>query len=117
MSFVVSPELARVLSAIRKLKPVERRFIVGQIQAQTGQETSAAALPRHSEDWLLPGLEYELRRRGLLMSPLNATLLQRWAPSYSKDAAPIRATLKAKLKTQPTQAELLALGRVCAKVL
>jgi hypothetical protein len=110
----VSPELHRLLSAIRKLTPTERRYIVAQIEAQG---VPAAVEPSHAADWLVAGLERELKRRGVLLGPLTAELLRHFAPSYAKEAALVRAALKAKLGRNRTHAELLAFGRVCARAL
>lgn len=112
-----SKELNAVLSAVRKLTAAERRFVVKLIRQLDGVELSASGYSRHSDDWLLPGLEYELRRRGVLLVPLSPDKLGRWAPNYVRDSAEIRKALKEKLNKTVNQAELLALGRMCARSL
>jgi hypothetical protein len=111
----ISPELSRLLSAIRKLTRAERRIIVNQIRRQDG--AIPEELPSHAADWLLPGLEYELRARGILLTRLNSERLRALAPNYARDSAPVRAALKAKLGGKPTHAELLAFGRLVASAL
>ena len=109
-------KLAEVLAAIRALTATERRQVVLAIQAQDGTPKTEG-YQRRSEDWLFPGLEGEMKRQGLLAGSLSLELMRRWAPNYDTDSAAVRGTLKEKLKTHPNQAELLALGRVCAKAL
>lgn len=111
-----SAELNRVLSLVRKLTPTERRQVMFAIRAQDGS-ISAAELPRHTEDWLLPGIESELKRQGLLTGALSQDYLTRWGPNYVKDSQAVRDVLRKKLRKHPNHAELLALGRVCAKAL
>ncbi len=109
-----SRELQIVLSLVRKLTILERRTVANAIRMQDGiHAASASSYQRFSEDWLLPGIEHELKKRGFFLVAMTPEYLQKWAPNYVKQSIEVRTALKAKLK-QPTQAQLLALGRLCA---
>jgi hypothetical protein len=110
-------ELADILAAVQKLTPAEARHLLNAIKSR-GIADDIAVATRQSEDWLLPGLEYELRRRGLLALPhITLAWITNLAPNYAADSELVCKTLKAGLKKTPTQAELLNLGRVVAKAL
>ena len=111
-------DLQEVLSRIRnRLTAAERRKVLVMIRSLDGEEASAALQPSHSDDWLLPGLEHELRKKGLLMTPLSPARLQSWAPNYHRDIVPLQRGLMKKFKENPTRAEQLAFGRLCASCL
>ncbi len=109
-------ELQHALIAIGKLTSPEIKMVLAALKARG--RTDATITIRHSQDWLLPGLEYELRRRGLLALPhITTEWVNGLSSSYTSDADVVRRMLKSNLKGMPTQAELLNLGRTAAKAL
>lgn len=112
MTDISSAELNHVLSLLRKLTAQQRRHVVSYIGKLDGEVSI-----EHGEDWLLPGIEYELKRRGLLMVPLTKKRLAQWAPNYTEHSRKLRAGLEAYLHHSRTQLWLLAFGKVCARSL
>lgn len=120
MSKANSPELDAVLSAVRKLTPQERTTVMLAITAQDRLPTTPKKKGENaSADWLLPGIEYELRRRGLFSGNFTPAMITSLAPGYTADSAQVREDLKKRLtKSGPiTYTELLGFGRLCAECL
>lgn len=113
----MSPELTKLMSQIRKLTPEERRQIVQMIQLRDGDGVAHLNTVRFNDDWLLPGIESELKRQGLLAGFVSKKLLAQWGPNYTKESATIREFLRKHMRDHPNHVELLALGRICAKEL
>lgn len=80
---------------------------------------SAVKFEKSSDDWILPGIERELRRRGLFTGSLNRARLARLAPNYHQDAAEFCTRYRKKLnKIMPLKnVQLIALGHVFARAL
>lgn len=109
-------QLADALAAVRKLTSVETRQLIEAIRLHG--DTDATIVARQSGDWLLPGLEHELRRRGLLARPhITVEWVAHLSPDYVTESELVRKMLKSKLQKTMTHAELLNLGRTAAKAL
>src|SRR5262249_22147292 len=106
-----SHELNHVMSLLRKLRPEEQRMVYFELRRHHGTQSPASESAANADDWLLSGLEYELRKRGLLLTTLSEARLNAWAPNFADQSRQLRAQLKARLTRPPTHAFLLGLGR------
>jgi hypothetical protein len=112
----------QAMGLIPKLTADERRelkVVIGQFRG----EHSAASRGKPEKrvdgaagDWLLAGIVWELARRGLGRSRIDATLVRRLAPAYEEAATEIRERLTKQLD-KPRQEELVSLGRVVARAI
>lgn len=112
--------LKDILETLPKLKPAELEKISQHLTALRVTESSRnkGSEPAGS-DWLLAGILFELRRRGLLSSKnIPAKEIKRWAPRYESEANEVRGVLiKAFGGAPPQPNELVALGRLAAEAL
>lgn len=84
---------------------------------QNGADKPEAALAK-DDDWLTAGFCSELRRRGILTRDRTAIAVKHAAPKdYAVNAARIRDHMLGYAPRQLSEQELLALGRICGKVL
>jgi len=110
-------ELQRIINQLPKLTPAERNQL-RQVLAFLDGGKSAKPLPSKStDDWLLPGLAHEVKRRGGSHPPLNDTTLNKLAPGYVADSLRVCRHLKDGLPVTIKHEQLLAMGRVVARAL
>lgn len=104
-----------LLAQLRALPPDEWATVQAKVTAfhKLGGGPLPAVDTPPSDDYLLMGIEYELRRRGLLGSREK---LWGVSPKFHRVSASVRATLEERAgKIAPPQR--IALGRLCARAL
>lgn len=119
-------ELKQIVGKLPKLTKAERQTLRQALDFFDGGKTKALNKPQITvQDWLLPGIIAELRRRGLEYSGINERRIASMAPDYEKEAAALMASLRQKLikakaittQERLTHAELEGFGRVSARAL
>jgi hypothetical protein len=106
-------ELQEIIRKLPRLTLVEKRILLKELG-------SASVTPpeKSLDDWLLPGIEAELRRRGLSHRALNQKLINRLAPNYFEESKRVREHLLGQLKPLKLKhAELISLGGIFAQAL
>lgn len=120
---LASPQARKVYNALAELSPAELGEVRSRCAAMLtlrGVTSSAPAItitdPHSEVDWLLCGIEEELRRRGVLgkTARLPAEAIY---PRYRALATPARETLQHLLRQRARPAELAALGRLAGECL
>jgi hypothetical protein len=110
--------LQKMVGQLPQLSASERQRLRQALDFLGTKKVSAT--PSSTEDWLLPGIERELRRRGLSFAKLTPALVRRTAPNYVEDATAFCQYYGEKLrKAEPglKHAHFLALGAVFARAL
>jgi predicted secreted protein len=107
-----------VVAALPHLSRVELDQLALRLQALRGGSKLAKIVNKNQspDDWLLHGVELELRRMGIS----NKYLVRGWktfAASYGERAEAIREKLEQHMGEGMTQAEKIALGRMAARAL
>ena len=119
-------DVKQIISALPKLTKAELRQLRQAIDFIDGKSTLKKASGwQQTEDWLTPGLLYELKRRGLTYGYLDEQRLKNMAPNYAADSEVVRENLREKLKQSKAlistkrldHAELVAFGRIAARAL
>ena len=106
----------------------EIRKLLPQLPPQDAKELRTILdtyyVPKQAEtntDWLLSGIQHEMRRRGLGCPPLTKKFIHQLAPIAVEHAAAVRETLAASARRSPvpslSTAQWQALGRLCAECL
>jgi len=114
----------QIISSLPSLSKADRDRIRQTIDFLDGKGKSVVT-KGSGEDWLTPGVLYELKRRGMSYPALNEQRLNSLAPNYIVDAAAIRADMRERLKHAKAltsnqrldQAELIGFGRTAARAL
>jgi hypothetical protein len=111
----------QAMGLIPKLTPDERRKLKVLIGGFLGGGAASRGKPEKRVDgavgdWLLAGIVWELARRGLGRSRIDAALVRRLVPAYEEAATEIRERLTKQLD-KPRQEELVSLGRVVARAI
>lgn len=117
-------DVKQINSALGKLTKEERRTVRAALDFLEGRKSTGTTTQADTEDWLLPGIVAELRRRGLSYA-LPQKQLNKIAPDYATDSIAVRNDLRERLKRDKAQvsddridhAELIAFGRVSARAL
>lgn len=118
-------ELKQIISKLPKLTKAEKQTLRQALDFLDGGKGKATTVVVNNNDWLTPGIEYELRRRGMSYPALTERRLNSLAPGYTDDAALVMIDLRQKLtraKARTSEvrlhhAELLSFGRTVARVL
>lgn len=119
-------ELAAVLRMIPNLTSVEKAQALARLKATSLGVDGGRALAEvpDAADWLLEGMYFELRRRGLLgaQERVPARQVQRLAPDWNSAAGAVRKLLAERLRYfgaahSPRYAIMLSLGNVAARAL
>lgn len=107
----------------KRAAPAEIRRLLPQLSAQEAQELKlllGSLVTPATSDWLLAGVQGELRRRGLGCQPLTTTFVNKWAPNALAEAATVRevlATSERRGIVRLSSRQWEALGRVCVEAL
>lgn len=107
-------EFNQIIRWLPKLTVSEKRMLLKELGGTSTMPESSVS------DWLLPGIEAELRRRGLSFRPLTQQTIMRLAPNYFLESQRVRMDFEARLKRQGVtlnRSGLIALGHVAARVL
>lgn len=118
-------ELKRIVSSLPQLTKVERQTLRQTLDFLDSTKGKTFAPLLATNDWLTPGILFELRRRGMSYPPLTEKRLNSLSPNYFADAVPIMEGLRQKLKKSKERvagarlnhAELLSFGRTIARAL
>jgi hypothetical protein len=106
-------ELQQVIRLLPRLSASEKRMVLGRLGSVSAQPVKSL------DDWLLPGIDAELRRRGLNHRPLSTATISRLAPNYFAESTQVRQHLEKQLKRSVPlkHAQLVSLGNVLARAL
>jgi hypothetical protein len=109
-------EFARICAVLPVLTPAELEQVRARAGFLAGTATTGSPRPADEPDWLVRGIEDELRRRGLLgTGKLPATKL---VPAWAATSAAVRADLRRAVeRTRPWRHPWAALGRAAARAL
>jgi len=118
-------EVKQIISKLPGLTKAERGRIRQTIEFLDGGKGKSAVTKGASDDWLTPGILYELKRRGMSYIGISEQRLNSLAPNYATDSAAVRADMRERLKRAKAQnsdvrldqAELISFGRVVARAL
>ena len=109
-----------LLRQLRSLPPEDLKQVQlkmsawGTLQGKGDTTTAVRGSPRVEEDYLLEGVHYELRRRGLLGT--EARLYSRvWPPNYVNSSIGVRNHIAANLRLKPVERVLF--GRLAIRAL
>lgn len=106
-------EFQQIIRWLPKLTDVEKRMLMKQL----GGTTPPAIKEGSIDDWLLPGISAELRRRGLSHPSLTREDINRIAPNYWADSLRVRADLRTRLSAKLKHGELIGLGHIVVRAL
>lgn len=103
-------EIRRLLPQLSEKEQRELRLLL---------DTYHTAPEDHRDaDWLLSGIQFELKRRGLSCPPLSTRYVNQIAPNAFDQTATVRETLLASARgASLSTLHWLALGRLCARSL
>src|ERR1022692_4074394 len=108
-----------MIGQLPQLSGSERQKLRQALDFLGTKKHASAEDSRSTEDWLLPGIEHELRRRGLSF-PLTPPNINRLAPRYAEDAKAVCAQLGKRLRVPGVEIKhvhLLAFGRLVARAI
>jgi hypothetical protein len=111
----VSLEVSRMIAKLPSLTKEDRAALRGALLMLGGAESSPPG--DIAFDWLLDGILYELKRRGLPYPGFTLPRLRALAPNYVNESVPIRVRLAQATGVGKNQTERLLLGRLVAGVL
>lgn len=116
---IISSSAREAFALIYRMSPGELRDLRARTSALLSDDAPAAeqsSRPDHDVDWLLCGIEAELRARGMLTSGfrLRADVI---CPKYAALSRPAAATLRDAVGKNPRARVLAALGRMTAECL
>lgn len=114
----ISSSAREASELIHRMSPAEQRDLRMKLSALLSDAPNqSSSSPEHDDvDWLLCGIEAELRARGLIdkKSRLRADII---CPKYSMLSRPAMSTLRTALRSNSRASALAALGRLTAECL
>lgn len=114
--------LQQIIAKLPQLSPADRTRLRAALDFVDGRKSARAPerFVRSTDDWVLPGIERELRRRGLFTGKLLPDRVNRAAPNYQEDAAAFCQHYRRRIKKvypELKHAQLVALGIIFARAL
>lgn len=119
---VVTIPLKKIVGQLPQMSRADRMRLRVALDFVDGGKTKqrAESVARSTDDWILPGIGRELRRRGLVTGKLSSEQISRAAPNYRADAALFCSRYQKRFQRERPglrHAELVGLGIVFARAL